>query len=337
MFFGVESGRASPAFDDAVSLAWMAGTAVTAEEASARLPETSAAGLPWRAPRATSPGMLPFAKMNGIGNSILVVDERGRTPSMTGAMARRLSAGDLAFEQMMVLSDAARPGFDAAVRIFNQDGSRAGACGNGTRCLAWFMGETGSPDRLTLDIDGTAISCSREGPVTFTVDMGTPGLDWQDIPLRQVADTLAVDLGPILDEAGLQRPVAVSIGNPHAVFFVPHVAAVDLPLWGPRLERHPMFPDRANISFAEVQATDRVALRVWERGAGPTLACGSAACATLVAASRRGLAGRHARVALPGGDLEMAWREDGHVLMTGPVALEHRGHLEPSTGDRTSW
>ena len=281
--------------------------------------------------------MLPFAKMNGIGNSILVVDERGRTPIITGAMARRFCGGDLAFEQMMVLSDAARPGFDASVRIFNQDGSRAGACGNGTRCIAWFMGETGSGGTLKLDIGGAAIACYRDGPLTFTVDMGTPCLDWNDIPLREAADTLSVDLGPMLNEAGLQRPVAVGMGNPHAVFFVPDASAIDLGTWGPRFERHPMFPDRANISFAEVGTTDRIALRVWERGAGPTLACGSAACATLVAASRRGLAGRHARIALPGGDLELAWREDDHVLMSGPVALEHRGQVDPTTGDRAPW
>ena len=298
---------------------------------------TPVPGLPWRAARATSPGMLPFAKMNGIGNSILVVDERGRRPVITGDTAKRLCQGDLAFEQMMVLSDAARPGFDAAVRIYNTDGSRAGACGNGTRCVAWFMGETGSGERLALDIDGTAVSCQRGDSLEFTVDMGTPRLDWRDIPLREAADTSAVDLGPILDEAGLQRPVAVGMGNPHAVFFVPEAAAVDLAVWGPRFERHPMFPDRANISFAAVGATDRITLRVWERGAGPTLACGSAACATLVAASRRGLAGRPARIALPGGALDLAWREDGHVLMTGPVALEHRGRLEPMTGDRAPW
>ena len=281
--------------------------------------------------------MLPFAKMNGIGNSILVVDERGRVPVVTGDMAERLCDGDLVFEQMMVLSDATRPGFDAAVKIFNQDGSRAGACGNGTRCVAWFMGETGSGDRLALDIDGTTVSCRRDGLATFTVDMGVPRLEWQDIPLREPADTSAVDLGPILDEAGLQRPSAVSVGNPHAVFFVPDVAAIDLAAWGPRLERHPMFPDRANVSFAEVGSTERITLRVWERGAGPTLACGSAACATLVAASRRGLAGRRARLALPGGELDMAWREDDHVLMTGPVSLEHRGQVDPMTGDRAPW
>ncbi len=281
--------------------------------------------------------MLPFAKMNGIGNSILVVDERGRAPVISGDMAKRLCEGDLAFEQMMVLSEATRPGFDAAVRIFNQDGSRAGACGNGTRCVAWFLGETGSGDRLALDIDGSIVSCQRGGPDTFTVDMGKPRLDWQEIPLREAGDTLTVDLGPMLDEAGLQHPVAVSMGNPHAIFFVPDVAAIDLTAWGPRFERHPMFPDRANISFAEVEAADRIRLRVWERGAGPTLACGSAACATLVAASRRGLAGRYARIALPGGELDMAWREDDHVLMTGSVALEHRGQVDPMTGRRAPW
>ncbi len=281
--------------------------------------------------------MLSFAKMNGIGNSILVMDERGRIPVITGDMAKRLCQSDLAFEQLMVLSDATRPGFDATVRIFNQDGSRAGACGNGTRCVAWFMGETGSGDSLALDIDGALVSCQRKGPATFTVDMGTPRLAWQQIPLREAADTLAVDLGSVLDEAGLPRPVAISVGNPHAVFFVPDVAAIDLGIWGPRFERHPMFPDRANISFAEVETTDRIALRVWERGAGPTLACGSAACATLVAASRRGLTGRHARIALPGGVLDMAWRDDDHVLMTGSVALEHRGRIDPVTGERAPW
>ena len=281
--------------------------------------------------------MLPFAKMNGIGNSILVVDERGRRPEITGDMARKLCDGDLAFEQMMVLSDPTRPGFNAAVRIFNTDGSRAGACGNGTRCVAWFMGETGSGDGLTLDIDGTTVVCQRGGAFEFTVDMGPPRLDWREVPLREDADTLAVDLGPILDEAGLQRPVAVGMGNPHAVFFVPDVAAIDLTAWGPRFERHLMFPDRTNVSFAEVEAADRISLRVWERGAGPTLACGSAACATLVAASRRGLAGRHARIALPGGNLAMTWREDDHVLMAGLVALEHCGRIDPNTGERAAW
>ena len=281
--------------------------------------------------------MLPFAKMNGIGNSILVVDERGRAPVLTGEMARALCHDDLAFEQMMVLSDPVAPGVDAAVRIFNTDGSRAGACGNGSRCVAWFMGETGSRDTLALDIDGTLVRCRRDGPLSFTVDMGSPGLSWRDVPLAQDADTLAVDLGMDLEEAGLDPPVAVSMGNPHAVFVVPDAAAIDLATLGPRFERHAMFPDRANVSFAEVRDADDIVLRVWERGAGATLACGSAACATLVATARRRLTGRQARVSLPGGELRIAWGEDDHVTMAGTVALEHRGRLDPETGARAPW
>ncbi len=281
--------------------------------------------------------MLPFAKMNGIGNSILVVDERGRLPALTGERARALCRGPLAFEQMMVLSDAAEPGVDAAVRIFNTDGSRAGACGNGTRCVAWYVGETGGPDDLSLDVDGTAVLCRRDGPLAFTVDMGAPRFGWRDIPLGRPADTLALDLGDALAGTGLEAPAAVSMGNPHAVFFVPDARGIDLAALGPRFERHPLFPDRANVSFAEVRAPDDILLRVWERGAGPTRACGSAACATLVAAALRGLTGRQARVALPGGELSIRWRPDGHVTMAGPVELEHRGRLDLATGRIAPW
>ncbi len=286
--------------------------------------------------------MLPFAKMNGAGNSILVVDERGRTPALTGAMARDLCRGPLAFEQMMILSDSPVHGVDADVRIFNTDGSPAGACGNGTRCVAWFIdegrtAETGAGQVLNLDLCGTAVTCRRDGPLTFTVDMGPPHCGWRDIPLREAADTLQLDLGEALIDTGLTAPAAVSMGNPHVVFFVPDAAAIDLPELGPRFERHPMFPDRANVSFAEVRAPDDILLRVWERGAGATLACGSAACATLVAAALRGLTGRNAGVTLPGGRLGIDWREDGHVMMTGPVALEHRGRLDPRTGVVAPW
>ena len=280
--------------------------------------------------------MLPFAKMNGAGNSILVVDERGRTPALTGEAARRLCRGPLAFEQMMVLSDGA-PGIDAAVRIFNTDGSRAGACGNGTRCVAWFIGETGGGTALALDVAGTAVSCRRDGPLVFTVDMGSPRFGWRDIPLAGPADTLRVDIGAALAGTGLDAPAAVSMGNPHLVFFVADTAAIDLARLGPRFERHPILPDRANVSFAQVRGPGDILLRVWERGAGATLACGSAACATLVSAARRGLTGRDARLALPGGDLGIAWRDDDHVMMTGPVALEHRGRLDPETGAVSPW
>ena len=273
--------------------------------------------------------MLPFAKMNGAGNAILVVDERGHVPVVTGEMARLTGAGRLGFDQMMVLSDAARPGVDATVRIYNTDGSRAGACGNGTRCVAWVMLETSDADRVVVDVDGQDLPCRRHSPTTFTVDMGPPRLDWRDIPLREAADTRAVDLGPDLRRFGLQPPMAVSMGNPHAVFFVPSARDIDLAQAGAHFEHHSMFPDRANIGFAEVEARDRILLRVWERGAGATLACGSAACAALVAAARSGRTVRHAEIELPGGTLTVEWREaDDHVLMTGPVELEERGSLE---------
>lgn len=286
--------------------------------------------------------MLPFAKMNGAGNSILVVDERGRSPEVTGDMARDLCRGPLAFEQMMIVSDAPTREVDATVRIFNTDGSRAGACGNGTRCVAWFIDEgrttaTGAGEVLNLDVCGTAVTCRRDGPLDFTVDMGRPYFGWQDIPLHEEADTLDLDLGEALAGTGLERPAAVSMGNPHVVFFVRDAAAIDLPVLGPRFERHPMFPDRANVSFAEVRGPEDILLRVWERGAGATLACGSAACATLAAAARRGLIGRSARVALPGGTLGIAWQPNGHIMMTGPVALEHRGRLDPRTGVTVPW
>ena len=270
---------------------------------------------------------LSFAKMNGAGNSILVVDERGRAPAMTGDAARRVGEGRLSFDQMMVIGDPTRPGVDAEIRIFNIDGSRAGACGNGTRCVAWVMLEGGTRADLTLDIEGTEVSCRREAETRFTVDMGMPCFDWRAIPLRRTLDPDAADLGAVLTELGLPRPSVLGMGNPHAVFFVPDARAVDLERHGGRLEHDAMFPDRANISFAEVVTRDHILLRTWERGAGATLACGSAACATLVAAARRGLTGRQATVSQRGGDLVITWRADDHVLMTGPVELEERGLL----------
>ncbi|HEX4767938.1 MAG TPA: diaminopimelate epimerase [Lichenihabitans sp.] len=271
---------------------------------------------------------LPFAKMNGAGNSILVVDERGRPHAMTGDAARRIGEGRLDFDQMMVIGDATRAGVDAEVRIFNRDGSRAGACGNGTRCVAWMMLEGATREDLALDIEGTEVSCRRDAEARFTVDMGAPGFDWRALPLGHAVDPDAADLGAVLPELGLPRPSVLGMGNPHAVFFVPDARAIDLEGYGGRLEHDAMFPDRANISFAEVASRDHIRLRTWERGAGATLACGSAACATLVAAARRGLTGRRATVSQRGGDLVITWRADDHVLMTGPVELEERGLLD---------
>ena len=268
-----------------------------------------------------------FARMNGLGNEIIVLDLRGTRIRVSPAEARAIHRGaGLHYDQLMILHDPATPGTESFVRIYNNDGSQSGSCGNGTRCVAFIL--TRGTERLDLKLETIAgpLECRRLGEFSFLVDMGMPRLAWNEIPLRDpVADTRAIDVfsGP------LARPAVVNMGNPHAVFFVPDAAAIDLPALGPGLEHDPMFPERANISVAQAVSRDHILLRVWERGVGVTQACGSAACATLVAASRLGLAGRKARVTLPGGDLLIEWREsDDHVLMTGPVEIEFEGKLD---------
>jgi diaminopimelate epimerase len=268
-----------------------------------------------------------ITRMNGAGNRILVLDLRGSSLPLSPAEARAIHrAPRLDYDQMMVLSDRRTPGTAAYVRIFNNDGTLSGACGNGTRCVADRLCRQLGVERVEVETEATVIVCERLGPWSYRVDMGAPRLGWRDIPLaRAVEDTSRVTLDwpegdPI---AALGPAAAVNMGNPHAVFFVPDLAEVDVAGWGARIEIHPMFPEKANVTFAEVGARDEVTIRVWERGVGLTLACGSAACATVVAASRLGLMDRKARVALPGGELVVEQRAaDGHVLMTGPVELE---------------
>jgi diaminopimelate epimerase len=276
----------------------------------------------------------PFLKMNGLGNEIVVLDLRGSRHIVSGAQARAI-AGDRAshFDQLMVLHDSVTPRTDAFMRIYNTDGSEAQACGNGTRCVAWAMLRDGSRRSLLLETKAGLVACERLGEWSFRVDMGVPRFGWKEIPLaEEFADTRGIELqvGPI-DEPVLHTPSAVSMGNPHAIFWVEDVDAHDLSRVGPLLESHPIFPERANISLAQVIDRAHIRLRVWERGAGLTRACGSAACAAAVAAHRLGLVERAVTVTLPGGDLAIEWREsDGHVLMTGPVELEHRGALAPA-------
>ncbi len=280
-----------------------------------------------------------FLRMNGLGNEITVLDLRGTKSVASEAEARAIAAAPgMHFDQLMVLHDPRTPGTDAFVRIYNTDGSEAGACGNGTRCVAWAMmadPEMGDPARktLTLETKGGLLPARRLSDLVFTVDMGKPRLAWDEIPLAEpFHDTSGFELqiGPI-DAPVLHTPGAVSMGNPHAVFFVDDPYRFNLEQIGPLLENHPIFPDRANISLAAVKAPDHIVLRVWERGAGITRACGSGACAALVAAVRRELSDRKATVSLPGGDLVIEWRKsDGHVLMTGPVELEREGVLEPA-------
>ncbi|WP_332684717.1 diaminopimelate epimerase [Bosea sp. (in: a-proteobacteria)] len=280
-----------------------------------------------------------FLRMNGLGNEITVLDLRGAKPVVSEAQARAIAAAPgLHFDQLMVLHDPRTAGTDAFVRIYNTDGSEAGACGNGTRCVAWAMmadPQMGDPTRrsLTLETKGGLLPATRLSELVFTVDMGKPRLAWDEIPLAEpFHDTSGFELqiGPI-DAPVLHTPGAVNMGNPHAVFFVDDPYRFNLEQIGPLLENHPIFPDRANIGLAAVKAPDHIVLRVWERGAGITRACGSGACAALVAAVRRELSQRKATVSLPGGDLVIEWREsDGHVLMTGPVELEREGALEPA-------
>jgi diaminopimelate epimerase len=266
------------------------------------------------------------ARMNGAGNKILVLDLRDGTAPPTPDAARAIHrAPGLDYDQMMALTPARTPGALSYVLIYNNDGSLAGACGNGTRCVADRLARQTGVERLKVETARGLIACERLGDWTYRVDMGPPLLGWRDIPFAREADTVAVEIpgAEAFGPAGL-----VNMGNPHAVFFVADLDAIDLAKVGPPLERHPLFPDKANISFAQILGPHRIRLKVWERGVGATLACGSAACATLVAANRRGLSGREAAVELPGGALTIGWREDdGHVLMTGPVEFEREIEL----------
>ena len=279
-----------------------------------------------------------YLKMNGLGNEIVVVDLRGGPLRIAAADARAIAADPQSrFDQLMAIGDPAGPGADASIAIYNTDGSPAGACGNGTRCVAWAMTadrEMARPHGPSLVLDGPEgrLLVERVAETVFTVDMGRPRLRWDEIPLAEpFADTRRIELqiGPA-DAPILHSPSVVSMGNPHAIFWVDDPSAFDLGRIGPMLENHPIFPERANISLAHAAGPDHIVLRVWERGAGLTRACGSAACAALVAAVRLRMTGRAATVALPGGELGIAWREaDDHVLMTGPVEIEHEGTFPP--------
>ncbi|MDQ0505896.1 diaminopimelate epimerase [Xanthobacter agilis] len=272
----------------------------------------------------------PFVKMNGLGNEILVLDLRENPVDLTPADARALARpGVLPFDQAMVLYPPRREDTAAFVRILNNDGSESAACGNGTRCIAAYEAERTDARHIRFESEATLLDCRVHDDGTVTVDMGAPRLAWRDIPLaHEVGDTAAVTV-PGFEALG---PASlVSMGNPHAVFFVPDADQVDVAGLGAALERHPLFPERANISFASLTGPDDILLHVWERGAGRTRACGTAGCATAVSAARTGRTGRMVRVRLPGGDLALEWRAgDDHVLMTGPVAYEFRGKVTPA-------
>jgi len=268
---------------------------------------------------------ISFIKMHGLGNDFVVIDARGGDvalgPDRVRAIAeRRLGVGcDQLLEICPPHSDEAA----AFMRIWNADGGEVEACGNGVRCVAAFLMTEGGTEEVAIDTLAGLIRAERADRGRIAVDMGEARFDWEQIPLAREMDTLKLDLslGP------LSAPVAVNMGNPHAVFFVDDAEKVDIASLGPKLETNALFPERANIGVAEVRGDDEIRFRVWERGVGVTQACGTGACAAMVAASRRGLIGRAAAVTLDGGTLDIEWLEDNHVCMTGSVATSFMGLL----------
>ena len=281
-----------------------------------------------------------FIKAHGLGNDFVILDTRRNGQVPDAATAARIAdrRRGIGCDQLIVIApprpngagrDAtgARAGLaDARLVILNADGSEAEACGNGTRCAAWLLMKENGRDHLLLETEAGLLDAERLHDGRVAVDMGEAKLDWRDIPLCRATDTLHLDFtrGPLSD------PVAVNIGNPHCVFFVPNAETIDIEEFGPQIERDKLFPERTNVEVASVIGPDRIRMRVWERGVGVTLACGSGACATLVAAARRKLTGPRATIVVDGGELEIEWLKDGHVRMTGPVAISFAGTLDPS-------
>jgi diaminopimelate epimerase len=271
----------------------------------------------------------PFLKMNGLGNDFVVVEARTAPfhpgPEAARAIADRTSG--IGCDQIIAIEPSTRA--DAFMRIWNADGGEVEACGNATRCVGWQLLEASGRDSAMIETGAGLLGIERGGEALITVDMGKPGLDWAAIPLAEEMDTRGIELqvGPI-DAPILHTPGCVNMGNPHTVFFVPDAETAPVREAGSMIEHHPLFPERTNVEFAQIKARDRIRLRVWERGVGETQACGTGACATLVAAARRGLTDRKATLEMNGGELVIDWREaDDHVLMTGPVALEFTGTL----------
>lgn len=273
-----------------------------------------------------------FRKMNGLGNDFVVVDVRARGQTFSEPMVRAIADRETGIGcDQFILIERARNGGDCFMGIRNADGAEVEACGNAARCVVSLMLEETGKTEVTVETLGAITTGWRTDNGDICVDMGAPKLDWRDIPLaEEIRDTRGIELqiGPI-DNPILHTPAVVNMGNPHAIFFVEDVTTYDLAKIGPLLENHPIFPERANISLAQVIDQNHIRLIVWERGVGLTRACGTAACATAVAGARKQLTDRQVTVSLPGGDLALDWRtDDDHVLMTGPVAFEYDGTLD---------
>ncbi|MEQ1900646.1 MAG: diaminopimelate epimerase [Devosia sp.] len=278
----------------------------------------------------------PFLKMNGLGNEIIVADMRGRADRVTSAAAIVLNVDPATkFDQIMAIHDPRTPGTANYVEILNSDGSLAEACGNGMRCVVQALSAETGGKSYVFETPAGILTAEEHADGLISVDMGQPRLRWDEIPLREeFSDTTGIELqiGPI-DAPVLHTPSAVSMGNPHVTFWVEDdVNTYALERFGPLLENHPMFPQRCNISLAQVVSPTHIIVRTWERGAGLTRACGTAACAALVNAVRTGRSERKAVVTLPGGDLTIEWRADNHVVLTGPAEFEFSGNFDPKSG-----
>jgi diaminopimelate epimerase len=269
---------------------------------------------------------VPFLKMHGLGNDFVVLDARSRALDLTVERRRAIADRRLGVgcDQLIVLEPPTDRAADVFMRIYNPDGGEAGACGNATRCVASVLMGERDTDQVTVQTISGLLESEKVGDGVISVDMGAAKLDWREIPVAGACDTnhLPVGAGP------LQDPVGTNMGNPHATFFVDDLSTIPLGDLGPRLEHDPFFPERANIGVAQMLSREKMKLRVWERGAGLTLACGSGACAAVVAASRRGLVDRKAEVMLEHGTLSIEWLRDDHVMMTGGIALAFKGELD---------
>lgn len=281
---------------------------------------------------ATAP--LPFIKMNGLGNDFVVLDARVRPIALTQEQIVTISdrGQGIGCDQLIVMEPSKQAGVDVFMRIYNAEGGEVDACGNATRCIAALVAEENGTNAVTVQTNA-GLLVGRVAGEMVSVDMGVPRLAWDQIPLSEpFADTNGIELqiGPI-DKPVLHTPSVVNVGNPHAIFWVDDLEAHDLGRFGPLLEHHPMFPERANITLAHVLSPTEIAVKVWERGAGLTQACGTAACATGVAAVCKGLTERKVTIHLPGGPLDIEWREsDGHIIMTGPWARDWEGTVPPA-------
>ena len=274
---------------------------------------------------------IAFKKMHGLGNDFIVLD--GRTNPIAidaktmAAIANRKTG--IGCDQIIILESPRDDAADIFMRIINADGTEVSACGNATRCVAWDIAAEKNQTHVTIETRAGLLECEIAGDHMVSVDMGIAKLDWRDIPVKNACDTLDmhIELPIEFPGADLPRAVGVNVGNPHAVFFIDHVESFDVARFGPMIETHPMFPEKTNVEFVQILNRGRVRMRVWERGAGITDACGTGACAVGVAAVRKNLTDRKITVVMDGGELQIEYLRDGHVIMTGPCAISFVGQI----------